>query len=147
VGDAQKRCREEVLRTTSLHLDSHRSKADVNPSLSVCQHQHDTPGLNTVNYNYRDLWKTKYKMQMLIELLQRKNDIDEKNLTAMNYASYDRWLIDAMEALLKIELQRQRLTEIQKTELEPRERQRLIEAQIERREQERLTEAQKKSDI
>jgi hypothetical protein len=58
------------------------------------------------------LWKTKYGMQMLIELLQRKNDIDYKNLNALNYVSYDRWIIDAIEALLKIELERQKKSDI-----------------------------------
>jgi hypothetical protein len=47
-------------------------------------------------------------MQTLIDLLQRKNDIDYKNLNALNYVSYDRWLIDAIEALLRIELERQK---------------------------------------
>jgi hypothetical protein len=47
-------------------------------------------------------------MQTLIELLQRKSTMDCQNLNTMNYVTYDRWLVDAVEALLQIELERQK---------------------------------------
>jgi hypothetical protein len=38
--------------------------------------------------------------------LERKRRIDDSNANTNNMASYDRWLVDAVELLLQIELER-----------------------------------------
>jgi hypothetical protein len=55
-----------------------------------------------------NFYTPKYRMQTLVDLLQRKSAMDYQNLNSMNMVSYDRWMIDAIEALLKIELERQK---------------------------------------
>ena len=44
---------------------------------------------------------------LIVSSLERKRRIDGENLTNMNLVSYDRWLVDAVELLLQIELQRE----------------------------------------
>jgi hypothetical protein len=43
---------------------------------------------------------------LIISTLERKRRIDRDNASANNMASYDRWLVDAVELLLQIELER-----------------------------------------
>jgi hypothetical protein len=44
---------------------------------------------------------------LLASILQRKRRLDKENITtANNMASYDAWLVDAVETLLQIELMR-----------------------------------------
>ena len=44
--------------------------------------------------------------RLLVSALERKRRIDVENVTNMNLVSYDRWLVDAVELLLQIELER-----------------------------------------
>jgi hypothetical protein len=43
---------------------------------------------------------------LIVSALERKRRIDKQNTKANNMAGYDRWLVDAVELLLQIELQR-----------------------------------------
>ena len=44
---------------------------------------------------------------LLVSILKRKRKLDKENITtANNMASYDAWLVDAVETLLQIELMR-----------------------------------------
>jgi hypothetical protein len=43
---------------------------------------------------------------LIVSTLERKRRIDKQNTKANNMAGYDRWLVDAVELLLQIELQR-----------------------------------------
>jgi len=43
---------------------------------------------------------------LVVSALERKRRIDRDNATTNNMASYDRWLVDAVELLLQIELER-----------------------------------------
>jgi hypothetical protein len=48
-----------------------------------------------------DAWQ-----QLTVSMLQRKRDIDRDRASRNNMVSYDTWLVDAVELLLQIELQR-----------------------------------------
>ena len=39
-------------------------------------------------------------LEQIAEMLKRKREIDLRNADALNMASYDRWLVDAIEMLL-----------------------------------------------
>lgn len=42
----------------------------------------------------------------VVALLERKRDIDFRNVNTNNMETYDRWLIDAVELMLRLELMR-----------------------------------------
>jgi hypothetical protein len=54
-----------------------------------------------------DVQRNALAKSRIVELLNVKQLIDDVNLDANNMASYDKWTVDVLELLLRLELERQ----------------------------------------